>query len=59
MDSFVLRPRPLRERFAGAAGALLLQGGFVFIFLYSMPQFTRPMPMETARELCRWRRRGN
>jgi hypothetical protein len=34
---------------AGAAGALLLQGGFVFLFLYSMPNF-RP-PRDLGREL--------
>jgi hypothetical protein len=49
MDSFAFRQRPLRERFAGAAGALLLQGGFLVLFLYSMPQFSRPI--EVAREL--------
>jgi len=49
MDSFALRQRPLQERFAGVAGALLLQGGFLFLFLYSMPQITRPI--EAAREM--------
>jgi hypothetical protein len=43
-------PRARRSsRLAGAAGALLLQGGFAFLFLYSMPVF-RP-PRDLGREL--------
>ena len=37
------------SQLTGAAGALLLQGGFVLLFLYSMPQISRPI--ETGREL--------
>jgi hypothetical protein len=33
---------------AGAAGALLLQAAFLFLFLYSMPEIR---PVETAREM--------
>ncbi len=43
-------PAPARSsRTAGAAGALLLQGGFVLLFLYSMPQFSHPI--EVGREM--------
>jgi hypothetical protein len=49
MDASVFRRRPVRERLTGAAGALLLQGGFLFLFLYSMPRFSRPI--EAGREL--------
>ena len=38
------------SRLAGAAGALLLQGGFLFLFLASMPVFRPPVPLE--RELA-------
>ena len=43
-------PRTRRSsQLAGAAGALLLQSGFAFLFLYSMPNF-RP-PRDLGREL--------
>ena len=54
MDASLFRQRPFRERpsqqrLTGAAGALLLQVGFLLLFLYSFPPITRPI--EAAREL--------
>src|SRR5437870_2686744 len=46
----LLRPRYApADRVAGAAGALLLQAGLLFLFLYSMPQISRPV--EAGREM--------
>jgi hypothetical protein len=42
-------PPPHFSRFAGASGALLLQGALLFLFLYSMPRIHRPV--ETVREM--------
>jgi hypothetical protein len=48
LSTHSLAPRR-SSRLAGAAGALLLQGGFAFLFLYSMPRL-KP-PLELGREL--------